>query len=133
MASRLKLTFDLSDRPDLVEALRMLAARERTSQRAIIVDALQAFFSQRQENLILLNAANHAFSEWEMKKTGSMTPFDLIILPFPFTDLSATKQRPCLVLAAADVPSLGMHAHRTLAESRTSETQPNPPGQDCYC
>jgi predicted transcriptional regulator len=64
VANRLKLTFDLSDRPDLVEALRILAARQRTSQRAIIIDALQAFFAHRQENLALLDAANRTFSEW---------------------------------------------------------------------
>ncbi|MFN0169735.1 MAG: hypothetical protein ACKV22_25210 [Bryobacteraceae bacterium] len=65
MAVRLHLTFDLADRPDLVEGLRLLAARERTTQKAIVVDALQAYFAQRQENSLLLDAANRVFAEWE--------------------------------------------------------------------
>jgi hypothetical protein len=34
-------------------------------QRAIVVDALTAYFSQKRENLALLMAADKAFAEWD--------------------------------------------------------------------
>jgi mRNA interferase MazF len=41
--------------------------------------------------------------------TKSITTFDVVLVPFPFADLSATKRRPCLVLATTKPRSLPQH------------------------
>lgn len=61
----LKLSFDFSDQQPLVEMLRMLAAKEGTSQKAIVIDALEAYFAEKLERNFLLQAANQAFREWD--------------------------------------------------------------------
>jgi hypothetical protein len=60
-----KLSFDFSDRPQLVENLRLQAAREGTTQKAIVIDALEAYFAHRLESMLLLKAAENTFQEWD--------------------------------------------------------------------
>ena len=50
-----------------------------------------------------LKLAESAFQFWRTQPTTSMTPSkpgDVVLLPFPFTDLSTTKQRPAVVVSA---------------------------------
>ena len=60
----LKLSFDLSDEPELVELLRMEATHRKLSQKGILVSALKAYFADKIEAELLLRAAEKTFSEW---------------------------------------------------------------------
>jgi len=60
-----KLSFDFSDRPQLVEMLRVQAAREGTTQKAIVSEALEAYFAHKLESTFLLKAAETVFQEWD--------------------------------------------------------------------
>jgi hypothetical protein len=62
---RRQVTFDFSDQPHLLAALRMMAAREKTTQKAVVIEALTAYFSQKQETLAILLAAEKSFAEWD--------------------------------------------------------------------
>jgi hypothetical protein len=64
-ANRYQVTFDFQDRPQLLDMLRLLAAKRKTTQKAILTDALAAYFSHRQEEIALLMAAEKSFGEWE--------------------------------------------------------------------
>ena len=64
-ANRYQVTFDFQDRPQLLDTLRLLAAKRKTTQKAILAEALSAYFSHRQEELALLMAAEKSFAEWE--------------------------------------------------------------------
>ena len=63
--TRHQVTFDFGDHPRLLDVLKLTAARERTTQKAIVVEALTAYFAHKQENLALLMAADKAFTEWD--------------------------------------------------------------------
>src|SRR5450432_3600232 len=39
----------------------------------------------------------------------STTPYDVVLVPFPFADLSTNKRRPCLVLAHLSPKGLPRH------------------------
>jgi hypothetical protein len=59
------VTFDFRDHPALLNILRMMAARQKTTQKAILIEALTAYFSNKQETLGLLLAAENTFAEWD--------------------------------------------------------------------
>lgn len=61
----LKLSFDFSDKPQLVEHLRLQAAKLGVSQKSLLVEALEGYFASKQETEFLLSAANKMFSEWD--------------------------------------------------------------------
>ncbi len=60
-----RVSFDFSDYPKLVEMLRLQALQDKTSQKAILVQALEAYFSHKQESNFILKAAEKAFEEWD--------------------------------------------------------------------
>lgn len=59
-----KLSFDFSDHPELVELLRFEAVARKQSQKAILVEALKAYFSEKLETALVYRVAEKAFSEW---------------------------------------------------------------------
>ena len=60
-----KVSWDFSDRPDVIDRLRLEAARQGTTQKAIVTLALESYLSHRLENERLLHAAGPAFAEWD--------------------------------------------------------------------
>lgn len=63
-----RLTFDFSDFEELVDILRIESAKRGTSQKALVVAALKAFFADSYENKLILSAADKSFSEWHSEE-----------------------------------------------------------------
>jgi hypothetical protein len=61
---RMNLTVDMSDQPQLFDMLRITAVAQKSTQKQLIVDALTAYFAEKQENHALLDAAARTFTEW---------------------------------------------------------------------
>ncbi|MCU0245033.1 MAG: hypothetical protein MUC42_00575 [Bryobacter sp.] len=59
-----RLSFDLSDQPQIAQRLRREAARRRRTQKSLMIEALESYFSQRAEDKGLLKAAESSFAEW---------------------------------------------------------------------
>ena len=60
-----KMSFDFTDQPELAEMLRLYSASKGRTQKAILVDALKAYFADRLESNLLLRAADLTFAEWD--------------------------------------------------------------------
>lgn len=59
-----KVSFDFSDTPTIVELLRLRATQKGVSQKKILIEALQRYFAQEQEDEFLKSAADRNFAEW---------------------------------------------------------------------
>jgi hypothetical protein len=64
MKKALKLNFDFSDEPKLVELLRVQSAQRGITQKRMLVEALNRYFSDKQEEQFIMSAANNSFKEW---------------------------------------------------------------------
>ncbi|HKX00653.1 MAG TPA: hypothetical protein VJN43_23130 [Bryobacteraceae bacterium] len=62
---RHQVTFDFRDAPQLLDSLRLFAAKRNSTQKAILAKALRPYFAQCQDELALLMAAEKSFAEWD--------------------------------------------------------------------
>jgi len=60
-----RASFNFSDNPLILDMLRAQALQEGVSQKAVLIKALEAYFSHRPENTFVLQAANKIFTEWD--------------------------------------------------------------------
>jgi hypothetical protein len=60
-----KVSFDFSDRPKLVELLRVHAAQTGRTQKDVVAEALEAYFAHHAESALILKLAESSFAEWD--------------------------------------------------------------------
>jgi hypothetical protein len=59
-----KVSFDFSDEPKVLDLLRVRSAQKGLTQKAIVIEALNRYFGQEQEDEFLRVAASTTFAEW---------------------------------------------------------------------
>ncbi len=65
-----KVSFDFSDVPEIDEGLRIVSVNEGTTQKAIVIKALRAYFADKVESDLLLRLGGSSFVEWDNKEDG---------------------------------------------------------------
>jgi hypothetical protein len=60
-----KVSFDFSDRPKLIETLRVYAAQTGRSQKDVVAQALEAYFAHHSDSALIARLAESSFSEWD--------------------------------------------------------------------
>ena len=69
-----KLSFDFKDASELVELLRVEAAKRGVTQKALVVEALRAYFADKFANKLLRTLSLNGIA----KKTKSTIPYELL-------------------------------------------------------
>jgi len=64
----LKLSFDFSNVPEIIELLRLESAATKKSQKGIIIDALRAYFANKIEMTAIYALAEKTFADWDNKE-----------------------------------------------------------------
>lgn len=70
-----KLSFDFSDTPELVELLRMEAVQTKSTQKGIVVQALESYFANKLESSLLIKTADQMFKEWDNEEDSIYDTF----------------------------------------------------------
>jgi len=81
-----KLCLDFSDNPKVVQHLRVLSARRRITQKAIVEEALSQYFARDQENDFIRDYGFPEYAKWHLAVDERHSPNSKARYRFPFGD-----------------------------------------------